>query len=105
MSSTLSPGSRLVVAIAPELTIGLVLPSSLRSTAASESNGNPVPFTPILCHTSSGPSRSHARANTNGLATLMIVKSTSQSPAAYMLPLMPMTQMPKSSGATCASAG
>ena len=49
--SRVLPGSRLVVAIAPEFTIGFVLPSLLRSTAASESNGSPVPSTPTrLAH-------------------------------------------------------
>jgi hypothetical protein len=56
LSSGVAPGIRLVVAIAPDFTIGLVLPSRLRSTAESESNGNPVPSPPILAHTSSGPS-------------------------------------------------
>ena len=35
------PGTRLVVAIAPGLTIGLVRPSALCSIAASELNGLP----------------------------------------------------------------
>ena len=37
-----APGTRLVVAMAPELTIGLVRPRGAASTAWTESNGNPV---------------------------------------------------------------
>ena len=46
LSSRVEPGARLVVAIAPEFTIGFVRPSSLRSTAARELNGKPVALTP-----------------------------------------------------------
>src|SRR5215831_1192914 len=67
-----SPGTRLVAAIAPAFTMGLDLPSGLRSTAARESYGSPVALTPSLCLTSSAPSAWHARARTHGLATLMI---------------------------------
>ena len=45
-ASAVSPGTRLVVAIAPALTIGLVRPSPLRSTAASELKGRPVALAP-----------------------------------------------------------
>jgi hypothetical protein len=62
-----------VAAIAPAFTIGLVRPSGLRSTAASELNGSPVALTPSCCLAVSGPSAWHTRAKTNGLATLMIV--------------------------------
>ena len=61
------------MAIAPAFTIGLVLPSWLRSTAASELNGSPVAFTPSCCLAASGPSAWQTRAKTNGLATLMMV--------------------------------
>ena len=53
-SSTLAPGTRLVVAIAPEFTIGFVRPSSLCSIAVSELNGRPVPLTPTRSRSSSG---------------------------------------------------
>ena len=47
-----APGTRLVVAIAPAFTIGLVRPSGLRSMAASELNGirwrSPPAFTHLL---------------------------------------------------------
>ena len=75
-----SPGTRLVAAIAPAFTIGLDLPSVLRSTKASELNASPVAFTPSLCRTCSAPSSWHTRAKTNGLATLMIVNSCPASP-------------------------
>ena len=77
----LSPGTRLVAAMAPAFTIGFDLPSALRSTEASESNASPVAFTPSFCLASSTPSISHTRAKTNGLATLMIVNSCPASPA------------------------
>ena len=40
------PGARLVVAIAPALTIGFIVRSALSSTAITELNGKPVLFTP-----------------------------------------------------------
>jgi hypothetical protein len=55
-ASCVAPGTRLVVAIAPALTIGLVAPVVLRSTAASESNGKPVLLTPSFRRASSAPS-------------------------------------------------
>ena len=94
-----------MVASAPELTIGFVRPSALRSTASTELKAFPVALTPTRRFSSSGPSRSHASANTNGLETLMIVNSWSASPAAYVRPLVPTTQMPKSSAGMRSSAG
>ena len=79
-SSLVAPGMRLVVAIAPEFTIGFVRPPSPCSMAVSELNGKPVAFSPILRLTSSGPSAAQMSAKTNGFATLMIVNSTSSSP-------------------------
>ncbi|MFY9931942.1 MAG: hypothetical protein WAK82_28445 [Streptosporangiaceae bacterium] len=104
-SALLSPGTRLVAAMAPALTIGFDRPSALRSTKASESNASPVAFTPSWRRTCSAPSVSHTRAKTKGLATLMIVNSCPVSPARQMLPLMPTTQMPNRSAGTRASAG
>src|SRR5262245_1078554 len=46
LSPMLFPGTRLVVAIAPGLTIGFVLPSRLHSMPATELNGKPVLLTP-----------------------------------------------------------
>ena len=63
-----------MVAMAPAFTIGLVRPSALSSTAASELNGSPVLLAPILARTSSQPSSWQTSAKTNGLDTLMIVK-------------------------------
>jgi len=67
--------------MAPAFTIGFDRPSALRSTAATESNGNPVAFTPSFCLASSSPRASQTRAKTNGLATLMMVNSCPVSPA------------------------
>jgi hypothetical protein len=80
LASAVEPGTRLVVAIAPGLTIEFVLPSSPCSTAFSESKGRPVLFTPSLSRACSGPSDSHTRAKRNGLETLMIANSCSASP-------------------------
>ena len=54
-ASTVSPGVRLVVAIAPAFTSGFVLPSALRSTAAYELNGSPVALTPSCLLASAAP--------------------------------------------------
>ena len=94
-----------MVAIAPALTIGFVRPSGLRSTAATELNGRPVPFTPSRSRASSWPSRSQTSANTNGLDTLMIVNSCSASPAPCTCPSTATTQIPNRSAGTVASAG
>ena len=58
--------------MAPELTMGFVLPSSLRSTAAKELNGRPVALRPTRRRAVSGPRTCKINANTNGLDTLMI---------------------------------
>jgi hypothetical protein len=47
-AALLSPGTRLVAAMAPAFTIGFDRPSALRSTEARESNASPVAFTPSL---------------------------------------------------------
>jgi len=68
-------GTRLVVAMVPAFTIGFVRPSGLRSTPASELNGNPVAFAPSFARAASGPKSSQISANTNGFDTLMIENS------------------------------
>ena len=93
------------MAIAPELTIGFVRPPWCCSTAVSELNAKPVAFTPTLRRISSAPSAAHTSANTNGFATLMIVNSAPASPTPWTPPRAPTTQIPKSSGGACASAG
>ena len=62
------PGMRLTVAITPGFTIGLVGPLPF-STAYAELNGRPVASTPTTSLTAAAPSRSQAKANTNGRAT------------------------------------
>ena len=90
------PGRRLVVAIAPGFTIGFVRPSPLRSTASSELNGSPVPFTPSSSRACSGPSASQTSANTNGFDTLMIVNSDVRvADRVDACRSVPATQMPK----------
>ena len=54
-ASVVSPGVRLVVAIAPAFTMGFVRPSALRSTAAYELKGSPVAFTPSRLLASAAP--------------------------------------------------
>src|SRR5262245_62339884 len=61
-SSSVLPGTRLVVAIAPALTIGLVRPSGVRSTAPKELNASPVALAPSLSHDYSGPITSQTSA-------------------------------------------
>lgn len=73
---------RLVVASAPALTIGFVSRPAFSSMAITELNGSPVLFTPSFAQASSGPIVCAISANTNGLATLMMVKGYSVSPAA-----------------------
>jgi hypothetical protein len=103
-SSVVAPGTRLVAAMAPGLTIGFVTPCA-RSTAASELNGRPVPLAPSLVRTSAAPKRSQTSAKTNGFETLMMANSWSTSPAPWTRPFTPMTQMPNRSGRARASAG
>ncbi len=79
-SSAVVPATSAVAAMAPAFTMGLVRPSALRSTAATELNARPVALTPRRERASVAPMRAHTRANTNGLATLMIVKGTRASP-------------------------
>ena len=80
-AARVSPGTRLVVAIAPELTIGFVRPSGFRSMPSRELNANPVALTPMRRRLSSTPRASQTKAKTNGLETLMIENSCSASPA------------------------
>ena len=104
-SSAVRPGARLVVAMAPELTIGLVSPSVASSTAITESKGRPVAFTPRRWRTSRCPSASQTSANRNGLATLWIVNGCAESPTPATWPCTPAIATPKRSGLACASAG
>ena len=69
-SSAVAPGTRLVVAIAPALAIGLVSRRSLSSTAITELNGRPVLLTPRRSRAVSAPRASQTSANTNGFDTL-----------------------------------
>src|SRR6202035_4318486 len=105
LTSALSPGIRLVAATAPGFTIGLVTPSLPRSMAASELNGSPVAFTPIFFLACSGPSAQQTSANTNGLATLMMANGCLASPAACLVPVTSVSQMPNRPGGTRDSAG
>src|SRR6516225_11487158 len=105
LASTVAPAARLVVAIAPAFTIGLVRPSTLSSIAVSELNGSPVLFTPSLSRACSAPIDWQTNANTKGLDTLMIANSYSALPAGYTLPLVPTTQIPNNRAGTRARAG
>lgn len=101
----LPPGSEATVTRAPALTIGLVRPSGLASTAVSESNGRPVALTPTSRRAASAPETSHSSANVNGLTTLITGNGTSASPAAADTPDVLTTARPKRSGSAAASAG
>jgi hypothetical protein len=74
-SAKFSPGAKLVVAIAPEFTMGLVRPSSPRSTPSTELKARPVALTPIFSRTVAAPRCSATNAKMNGFDTLMIVNS------------------------------
>ena len=104
-ASTLSPGARLVAAIAPAFTIGLDSPSPLRSTARTELKGRPVLLTPSLSRASSSPMAWQIRANRNGLEMLWMLKATRASPASNSAPPQLETQRPKWSGSAAARAG
>ena len=69
-ASAVAPGARLVVAIAPALTSGLIVLASWSSIAMTELNGSPVALTPSLARASSPPSASRTKANTKGFETL-----------------------------------
>jgi hypothetical protein len=105
LSSTVLPGTRLVVAIAPAFTIGLVRPSGLRSIAAIELNGSPVALAPSCSRARLAPIAWQTSAKTNGFDTLITENATSVSPTSNTAPLVAVTQMPKRSSGTRASAG
>ncbi len=100
-----APGTRLVVAMAPALTIGFIVRSSLSSMAMTELNGIPVLLTPRRSRAASWPMAWHTRANTNGLDTLWMENSASASPTAWIPPPMPTMQAPNRSGDASARAG
>ena len=94
-----------MVAIAPALTSGFIVRSTLGSTAISESKGKPVLLTPSRCRASPYPIASHTNANTNGLETLWIENAVSTSPISKDLPVAPTTQIPNHSGDAPARTG
>ena len=104
-ASAVAPGARLAAAMAPALTIGLVVPSLVRSMASTELKGRPVLLTPSLARTTSSPSASHTSAKTKGLDTLWIENSWSESPAAYVAPEALIMHTPNSSAGVAARAG
>ena len=104
--SSASPvATKLVVAIAPGLTIGLVRPPGPLSMAVTELKGKPVPLTPISSRILSPPCAVQARAKTNGFETLMMVNGTPASPADVSRPSTLATLIPKRSRGIRASAG
>ena len=54
-ASAVSPGARLVVAIAPALTIGFIVGCGFNSIAITELKGSPVLLTPIRSRAGSAP--------------------------------------------------
>ena len=91
--------------MAPALTIGFIVRSSLSSTAMTELNGRPVPLTPSSSRARVAPISWSTRAKTNGLETLCSEKGCVASPTETTLPSTPTTEMPNSAGSTAASAG
>ena len=96
---------RLVVAIAPEFTIGFVVCCGLSSIAITELNGRPVLLTPSRRRASSAPIASSTRANTNAFEMLWIVNGQRASPTECTFPLAATTDRPNRSGLTEANAG
>ncbi len=82
MSSGVAPRTRLVVTIAPALTIGLNGRFDCSSTVI-ELNGSPVGSTPTRIDTASTPWSSSASPYANGLEIDWIVNSWSTSPTSY----------------------
>jgi hypothetical protein len=72
LASALPPGARLVVAIAPALTMGFMVRSWLSSIAITELNGRPVLLTLILWRASPAPRAWQTRAKTKGFEMLWI---------------------------------
>jgi hypothetical protein len=97
-SSGEAPGTRLVVARAPALTIGFMVRSSLSSMPMTESKGNPVLLTPSLRRASAGPSVLQTRAKTKSLEMLWMVNSCSASPTMKSRPWTPATATPEGLG-------
>ena len=73
-AATSAPGTRLVVAMAPEFTMGLVRPSALASMPANELKARPVALAPTAARNASHPMDWQTSAMTKGLETLMIEK-------------------------------
>ena len=90
LSSTVDPGTRLVVAMAPAFTSGFMVRLSLSSTAMTESNGRPVAFVAEqLAGRVRRRSASHTSANTNGLDTLWMENGMVASPTEIVWPATP----------------
>ena len=104
-SSSVSPGTRLVVAMAPAFTIGFMVRLALSSTAITESKGRPVALTPSRARASWAPIASQTSANTNGFDTLWMEKGTSASPTACTRPYTFTIATPNRFGDASASAG
>ena len=96
---------RLVVAMAPALTMGFMVRSSLSSMAMTELKGSPVALTPRSSAARRSPAVAQTRANTKGFETLWIEKGTMASPTESTTPLVPVTLAPKASFEARARAG
>ena len=68
-------GTKLVVAIAPELTVGLVRASVFHSIPSTELKARPVALSPSFSRLTSTPISWHTSAKMNGLETLIMVNS------------------------------
>ena len=104
-SSAVAPGTRLVVAMAPALTMGFMVRSSLSSMAITELKARPVALTPSFSRAASWPMASHTRAKTKGLEMLCSENRCWASPTDRLAPRTPTIEMPKSDGSASASAG
>src|SRR5262245_14304519 len=78
-ASCVVPGTRLVVAIAPALTMGLVRPSMLRSMAVTELKANPVALAPSFARASSAPINSQITAGADDTDTEQLTRHRRES--------------------------
>ena len=91
--------------MAPALTIGFMVRSSLSSMAITELKARPVAFTPRRRRASSWPTASQTRAKTKALEMLWMENGTAASPTEVPKPLTPQMLTANWDGSALARAG
>ena len=97
--------NRLVVAIAPWLTNGLIVWVGDKSAARTLLNGSQLPLWPIFLLTSFPPNLSTARANVNNLLMDSIGTVLFAFPASYTSPSHDTNAIPNNLGSALANSG